>query len=241
MVKRVAIITNVLDYAGPPAATALAKDFCVLCHSKYFMDNETAAAYSTQHPDRMVAKAETPEELVEEALSKFGRIDVAISNDAGDIRRGPIEDRSTDDFRALLESFAISPFRLVAAVLPQMKKQRGGRIILITSGAALRPTLEMTLYSAARAAANAMVRGLATEVGPAGLSINAIAPFYLQSNYFPDGMNNPELAKRIHELIPMRRFGQPEEIGALIELLSSGRADFISGQIIGFSGAGAYM
>jgi 3-oxoacyl-[acyl-carrier protein] reductase len=239
MAKRVAIITNVLDYAGPPAAMALATDFCVLCHSKYFTDDEAASIYSTQHPDRTVAKAQTPEDLVEEALSKFGRIDVAISNDAGDIRRGPIEDRSTDDFRALLESFAVAPFRLVAAVLPRMKEQREGRIILITSGAALRPTPQMTLYSAARAAANSMVRGLATEIGPAGLSINAIAPFYLQSNYFPSGMNDPELAKRIHELIPMKRFGQPEEIGALIELLSSGKADFISGQIIGFSGAGA--
>jgi len=139
----------------------------------------------------------------------------------------------------LLEDFAIRPYRLAAAAVPHMKSQGGGRIVLITSGAPLRPAPELALYAAARAAPNSLVKSLAIELGPFGISINAVAPFLLASNFFPRGMDDPIIAERVRAAIPMRRMGRPEEIGPLIALLASGRSDFISGQIVAFSGGGA--
>ncbi|MET0983943.1 MAG: SDR family oxidoreductase [Steroidobacteraceae bacterium] len=240
MTNKIAVVTNVSDYAGPPAVAALVADgFHVLGHSPRFADATARREFESEHPHRIASATESVEDVVKEALERFGRIDVAISNDAGETRQGPIQERSTQDFRNVLEAFTVAPFRLISAVVPHMRAQSSGRIILITSGAPLRPMPNMSLYSAARAAANMLVRTLATEIGAAGIAINAIAPYLLLSNYFPDGMDNPDFAQMVHSLVPMKRPGQPEEIGALISLLASGKADFISGQVIGFSGGGA--
>jgi 3-oxoacyl-[acyl-carrier protein] reductase len=226
MTERVAIVTNVLDYAGPPSAAALAADgFRTVCHSAQFTDTDRRSAYEGGHPNQTAAQARSVEELAAEAMALHGRIDVAISNDAAEVKQGPVQERSAADYRALLEAFTVTPFRLVSAVLPHMRSQGYGRIVLITSGAALRPMPDLVLYSAARSATNTMVKALAAELGPAGLSVNAIAPYLLLSNYFPGGMDNPDFAKRVRELIPMQRPGQPAELGALVSLLASGKAD----------------
>lgn len=235
-----AIVTNVMDYAGPPGAAALTADgFQTMCHSAQFSDPDVRGKFDAEHPNQFASEAQSFDELAREAIATFGHIDAAISNDAAQVRRGPIEQMSVEDYRVLLDAFTIAPFRLVSAVIEQMKEQGFGRIIVVTSGAPLLPMPNMALYTAARAATNAMVKALATEIGPSGLSINAIAPLLLLSNYFPGGMDNPEFAELANKIIPMKRFGQPEEIGALIALLASGKADFISGQVIAFSGGGA--
>jgi 3-oxoacyl-[acyl-carrier protein] reductase len=238
--NHVAIVSNVLDYAGPPAVEALvAEGMFILCHAPEFSDEAARKKYESAHQGHVAAIAQSPEDLIAECIERFGRIDAIVSNDAGDIRRGAIETRTVEDYSAVLDAFSVRPFRLVAAAVPHMKAQSGGRIILITSGAPLRPSPQMSIYSAARAATNTLVKCLATELAPYGIAINAIAPFYLQSNYFPHGMDDPAMAKRIRAVVPMQRFGRPDEIGQLIALLASGKADFVSGQIIAFSGGGA--
>jgi NAD(P)-dependent dehydrogenase (short-subunit alcohol dehydrogenase family) len=236
----VAILTNVFDSAGPPALEALvAEGYRTVCHSVSFSDPAARAAFDASGPNRFATPARDPEDLAREALERYGRIDVAVSNDAADPRRGDFIDKSVDDFRALLETFTVTPFRLAAAVLPAMKAQGCGRIIFLTSAAALAPSPGLAVYASARAATNAMVKSLAVEVAPLGISVNAIAPLLFLSNFFPGGPEDPDLARLVDQMIPMKRHGRPEEIGSLIGLLASGRADYISGQVIAFSGAGA--
>ena len=240
MSTQVAVITNVLDYAGPPAAAALsAAGIIALCHSENFASADERASFEATHPGRTAAVAQTPEDLVTEAIDRFGRIDTAISNDAGDIKNGPFVDRSVDDFRALLEAFSVRPARLALAAASHMTGQGGGRILFVTSGAPLNASAGMSMYSSARAAANALVRSLARELGPAQISVNAVAPFYLESNYLPQGMADPVVAERVRSAIPLHRLGRPDEVGHLVALLVSGKVDFVSGQVIAFSGGGA--
>jgi gluconate 5-dehydrogenase len=237
MPEGVAVLMNAEVYAGPAALEGLApNDFTVLCHDAAFADPAGCAAFEAAHPGHVASAAATPEALVEEALARYGRIDAAVGNDIGNSMRGPFEDRSAGDYRAILESYTITPFRLARAVTPAMKARGQGRIVLITSGAPLSPRPGIVLHSAARAATHIMVTALAAELGPAGISVNAIAPIYLLTNLFPGGMEVPAQAEMIRAAVPMQRFGEPSEMAGLVGLLASGRADFISGQIIAFSG-----
>ena len=120
-----------------------------------------------------------------------------MSNDVGDMRAGPFLDRSIDDFRALLEAFSIYPARLALEAIPQMKIQDGGRILFVTSGAPLNPTPGMSMYTAARAAANTLVKSLAKEYGADNISVNGLAPFYAESSYLPMGMDDPSVAEHV--------------------------------------------
>ncbi|HUA24863.1 MAG TPA: SDR family oxidoreductase [Steroidobacteraceae bacterium] len=238
MTERIAIITNVFDSAGVPGVDALVDEGCLtLCHARAFSDPAARAAFEANGPNRVASSAETPAALAREAIDRFGRVDVAVSNDFAQVLQGPFVDRSAEDYRALLENFTVSSFCLAAAVVPKMIEQRSGRIIFMTSGAALKPSPGLILYSAARAATNQMVRSLAVEVAPYGISVNAIAPAFFVSSFFPGGADDPDLARLVKEHVPMQRHGRPEELAALIGVLASGRADYISGQIIAFSGA----
>ena len=238
MTERIAIITNVFDSAGVPGVDALVDEgYLTLCHASAFSDPAVRAAFDAKGTHRVAATAETPAALAREAIDRFGRIDVAISNDFAGVLQGPFVERTLEDYRALLENFTVSSFCLAAAVVPHMMERRSGRIIFMTSGAALKPSPGLVLYSAARAATHQMVRSLAVEVAPYGISVNAIAPAFFLSSFFPGGTDDPDLARLVKQHVPMQRHGRPEELAALIGLLASGRADYISGQIIAFSGA----
>lgn len=237
MSERIAVVMNVGEWAGPAAIDGLSRHgFTVLCHSAAFADESAREAFEAEHPGLLASKATGPEELAEDALARFCRIDAAVSNDTGNTMRGPFVDRTAEDYRVMLESYAVTPFRLASAVAPAMKERGEGRIILITSGAPLSPRPGIVIHCAARAAANMMAVQLAAELGPSNISVNAIAPIYLLTNYFPGGMDVPAHAEMIRKVIPMQRFGEASEMGELVALLASGKADFISGQVIAFSG-----
>jgi NAD(P)-dependent dehydrogenase (short-subunit alcohol dehydrogenase family) len=237
---RVALVTNVFDTAGPPAADALAAaGFQTVCHARAFADPAIRAEFEAGGPNRIAVAADTPADLVRQALERFGRIDAAVSNDTGDTCPGAFTDKTEDDYRAVLDSFTVEPFRLATAVLPTMQAQGAGRIIFVTSSSGLKASPNMVMYSAARAATHALTKSLAVEMAPHGISVNAIAPLLILSNFFAGGADDPELARLVDLMIPMKRYGRPDEIGGLIALLASGTADYISGQVIAFSGAGA--
>lgn len=240
MSTRIAILTHALDGFGPPALDALAAEgYETLCHSESFADPVVRADFEKSGPHRIAAFSHDPLDLCREALERFGRVDAVVSNDIGDPRRGDFTSANVEDYRALLDVFAIAPFQLIASIVPAMQAQGTGRIILLSSTSGLKASPQLVLYSAARAASQAMVKSLAAEMAPFGISVNAIAALLILSNFFPGGADDPALAALVDQLIPMKRFGQPSEIGSLIGLLASGRADYISGQIIAVSGAGA--
>jgi NAD(P)-dependent dehydrogenase (short-subunit alcohol dehydrogenase family) len=237
MTKPIAVLTNVDEYGGPAALSGLiAKGIVPVCHSRKFVSLEARAQFEQDHLSAIASSAESPEELVGDALERFERIDAVIANDVGNSMRGPITDRTASDYRNILDDYAVTPFRLIKAALPTMLAQGSGQIVLITSGAPLSPRPGIVLHSAARAATHTLVTALAAELGPQNISVNAIAPIYLLSHLFPGGMDVPAFAKLVQEAIPMQRFGEPEEMAELVGLLASGKATFVSGQVIAFSG-----
>ena len=241
----VAVITSVDDYLGPATALALAEDgFTVVGHSLRFGSQSARAAFEAMHSSFHAAHALDAERALEETVERFGRLDAAMSNELPvDLVDGEIKHVPDDDFARLVDVLLIRPERFIGGALRIMIAAGGGRILIATSGATTRfPHIPPggCGYTAARAGANALARCLAVKHAGDNVQINAVAPFYLYLPWrFPAGPDDEAYREMLEEKVPMRRFGRPEEAGALAAFLLSGKSSFTSGQVIAFSGAGA--
>ncbi len=166
-----------------------------------------------------------------EAAQAGGEVDILVSN-AGGPAPGLPSEVTEEAWGAGYETTFLSTVRLVEALLPGMRARGWGRIIAITSQTVGRPSLNLPVSNALRAAVTNHLRTLAMEVGADGVTCNTVAPGFtatdrLKSLYPDDASAAATLAK-----IPMRRFGKPEEVGAAVAFLASEEAAFITGQEI---------
>ena len=236
------LLTDVLHFVGPGTSIHLAEEGAsVLCHDPAFEDAERRRAFAEAFPQLKVAEATTAKELASEALSTLGSVDVLINNDAYPAPRIPIDEASPDDLRGALEHLVVRGFELAGALVPHMKERGSGRILFVTSAGPIGGIPNFTIYAAARSAANGMVKSLAQELGPFGISVNAVAPNYLDNPdyYPPELMAKPGVAEKIFARIPLGRLGRQEEAAALIAFFAGDQSGFVTGQVIPFAGGWA--
>lgn len=145
-----------------------------------------------------------------------------------------------DDWRRIFESNVDAAFCLARAVAPLMKEQGFGRIINISSGAGLRPSLTgIQAYAAAKHALIGLTRQLSLELGPHGVTVNSVAPGLVLSN--PSTLKqwasySDEKQRAIIQATHTRRLGEPEDIAAAVLFLASTSASWISGQVLSVDG-----
>ena len=235
-----ALVTNALEFAGPPAVVALCNaGFQVAAHDTTFVDATTRDRYQKTNPGVMALAAQVPADIVESAWALAKRLDVLVSNDAYPPIHGPIVDANIDDLRATLEHLVVFPFALAKAAIPKLIAQQNARVVMITSNRTRLPLPGGAIPDAARAALNALVKSLSLELAPHGIPVNAIAPNYLYSEtYFPRARFVDDATGRAHiqEVVPVGRLARPEEIGELIGYLATMQGSFLTGSIIDFSG-----
>lgn len=240
MERRTILVTNVLEYGGPGSVTALENaGYAIACHDRTFTDPAARAAYAAAHPDVTVLSAQDPVAVVAEAVEHLTAIDALVSNDAHPNRPAPVEEVSTDEFRATIEAVLVRPFQLAKAIIPHMKERRTGSIVLVTSARELQPEPGFSAPTAARSGATTFALALARELAPSGIQVNAIAPNYLYSEmYYPRArfVDDPVGRKAIEDRVPLGRLGTPEEFGALVEFFASGKSSFVTGQVVAFTG-----
>ncbi len=175
---------------------------------------------------------------------RFGALapDVLV-NAAGGVRgasKTPLEDVTDAEWMSIYDGNVMSTLNLMRAVIPAMKARGSGRIVTISSGAGLKPSLTgIQAYCSAKHGLVGLTRQMALELGPFGITVNSVAPGFLRSS--PDyekqwDSYGPEGQKRMVENIAMRRLGEPADIAAACAFLASDRAGFITGQVLPVSG-----
>ena len=172
--------------------------------------------------------------LVATAVETHGGVDVLVLNSGGPPRTTAV-DVADDDAVAAFELLFLSSLRLVRLCRPHLERSGRGRVLAITSSSVREPIDNLALSNAIRPGLVGWLKTLARELGPAGVTVNAIAPGRIDTErleeVYPDGPSESDLAT-----IALRRLGAPREIGDVVCFLASDRAAYVTGATIPVDG-----
>jgi len=182
-----------------------------------------------------VSAAADRHKILTEAKLKMGMVDILVTNSGGP-PFGDFDQHSEQDweqaYRLLLESVV----GMLKGVLPDMKKNKWGRIISITSQAVKQPVEGLILSNSIRASVVGLVKSLSNELGVYNITVNNVMPGYTQTKRLENLIaKNPNLLK-ITDEIPLGRIGKPEEFAAAVVFLASERASYITGVSLAVDG-----
>ncbi|MFQ5959068.1 MAG: SDR family oxidoreductase [Alphaproteobacteria bacterium] len=167
----------------------------------------------------------------EEVKGRFGGLDVLVSN-AGVVHRGSLDSLSLDDWQRVLDVDLTACFVLAREAARLMVARGSGRIIMMSSIMALIARPNIPAYVAAKGGLAALTRALAAELGPQGITCNAIAPGYITTEMTAELAANPEFDAFLKTHTPLRRWGRPEEIGSVAVFLASDAASYVNGHTL---------
>jgi 3-oxoacyl-[acyl-carrier protein] reductase len=175
--------------------------------------------------------------LTEAAVRRFGRLDILVAN-AGiwNSHPLPIEKVTEKQWDEMMTVNLKGVYSVVHHVVPQMIRQKGGRIIVVSSTAGQRGEAFHTPYGASKGGLISFVKGLSTELAGQGILVNCVAPGWVETDMSTQVLNNKRAYKNEISDIPLGRFARPEEIALPILFLASTMATFITGEILNVNG-----
>ena len=172
---------------------------------------------------------------VADVESRHGRLDVVVNN-AGIQRRSPFVEFKRQDWDDIIATNLTAPYLVSQAALPGMIRHRAGKIIHIASlmSELARPTV--VPYTAAKGGVRQLTRGMAVELAPHNIQVNAIAPGYFATEMNRALIDNAEFNAWVCKRTPAGRWGQPDEIAGVAVFLASSAANYITGQMLVIDG-----
>lgn len=180
-----------------------------------------------------VSSFEQTEMITKQILEEFGQVDILVNN-AGIVRDGFLLSMKEEAFNAVIDTNLKGAFHMIRHLYSHMMRKRSGRIINISSIVGLTGNAAQANYAAAKAGVIGLTKSTAKELAGRGVTCNAIAPGYIQSD-MTDAM--PEKAKEaIASQIPMKRTGLPQDVANLAVFLAGPGASYITGEVIRVDG-----
>jgi NAD(P)-dependent dehydrogenase (short-subunit alcohol dehydrogenase family) len=182
-------------------------------------------------PCNISRKAEV-EALVAGTVARFGQVDILVCNAAVNPVYGPMSQLTDEAFDKIMGSNVKSNIWLTNLVIPGMAARGGGAIVIISSIGGLRGSEVIGTYCISKAADFALARNLAVEWGHKNVRVNCVAPGLVKTDFARALWEDPENRAKREAGTPLRRIGEPEEIGPVAAFLASPAASFITGQIV---------
>ncbi len=185
--------------------------------------------------------------LIEAAVQRLGRLDVLVANHgiwtAEDV---PIEKMTAAQWRRTMAVNLDSVFGLIKHAVAQMMRQppsgpAAGRIVLVSSSSGQIGEALHVDYAATKGALISVAKGLSTELAPAGIYINCVAPGWVETELVAPALQHAEKRHRVEREIPLGRLGKPEEIAAAILFLCTEHAGFVTGEVLNINGGEALV
>ena len=180
-----------------------------------------------------VAKFEVVTELIKKVVDEWGRLDILINN-AGITRDNLLLQMNEDDFDRVISTNLKGVFNCTKAVTKLMMKQRGGRIVNMSSVVGLKGNISQTNYAAAKAGIIGFTKSAARELASRGVTVNAVAPGFINTDM------TAALSEKVKEVmlqeIPAGRMGTPEDVANAVAFLVSNEAAYITGQVLSVDG-----
>lgn len=174
--------------------------------------------------------AQAVQGMVDAAIARFKRIDILVNN-AGVRIRKPFGQFTVADFDRLIAVNQRAPFLASQAVIPSMRASGGGRIVTVASQLGLVATPESALYGMAKAAMIYMTKAMALELAKDNIIVNSVSPGPIETEFTRSQMEaKPGYREKREAIIPLGRWGRPEEVAEAILFLASTRASFIHGE-----------
>ncbi len=233
---RIALVTGAGGGIGSAIATALVSHGCIV----YVADSNGDAAFNvaTKLGERgcpLTLDVGNPDDAtaaVEQIVRERSRIDIAVNN-AGILKTGSILDASIADWDQVCRVNLSGVYYCCKAVLASMVKQRYGKIVNIASVSAMKGggSFGNVLYGTTKAGVVALTKGLARELAPHGINVNAIAPGVVETN-MTGALLTPDRRKAVLAGIPMGRFASTDDIAHVVALLASDVLGYVTGETI---------
>ena len=180
-----------------------------------------------------ITSADDVRRAVAEVEERLGPVEVLVAN-AGVTEDGLLMTMSDEAFTSVLDVNLVGAFRCVRHVLPRMVRARRGRIVVISSVVALSGSGGQTNYAASKAGLVGFARSLAREVGSRGITVNVVAPGFVETDMTSE--LGGDRRRAVLEQVPLRRLGTVDDVAGVVTWLASDAADYVTGAVVPVDG-----
>ena len=239
--KKIALVTGGTRGIGKKVAEKFAKEGYNLVLN-YVSDNtdinSVIDSFKEYKNEVILVKADVSkfnecENLVKEAIEKFGKIDVLVNN-AGITKDGLIAMMKEDAFDTVIDVNLKGTFNMTRNVVPYMMKKRCGNIVNISSVVGVAGNAGQSNYAASKAGIIGFTKSLAKELAPRNIRVNAVAPGFIDTDM--TSVLTDKVKDNIYSQIPLKRMGEAEEVANVVYFLSDDESSYITGQVINVDG-----
>jgi len=174
--------------------------------------------------------------LVDKAVARFGRIDVAVNNAGTEGRPGPLTEQTAESYAATFDTNVLGVVLSLKHELRVMNAQKQGNIVNVSSVVGQFGLAGAAIYSASKFAVEGLTKSAALEGAPAGVRVNAVAPGPIETPMLNRFVGSEENKNGFLQTVPLRRAGRAEEVAQVILFLASDKAAFVTGQSYAIDG-----